>query len=218
MVGDFLKKRMLLLGIIILVFVIVIVKDTRAIDSNDLKLNIIFNYSPDNKELKDNALNFIDLIDDSIFETFKYDNYSTLNRNYEFLTDFTISFILKNEDFYQNNIKTLEEFQYVTDYGKQYNTDQYIPLNLIYDITDKIFGIRDYTITNKYLNIKDNMVPLLRINNISSKMKIEKIIDLKQVDDYYNFYVKYEELDYTYIYKFKLLEDRLILINLDIEV
>ena len=153
MVGGFLKKRMLLLGIIFSIFVIAIVKDTKAIDSNDLKLNIIFNYSPDNKELKDNALNFIDSIDDSIFETFKYDNYSTLNRNYEFLTDFAISFILKNEDFYQNDIKELEEFQYVTDYEKKYNTNKYISLDILYDITDKIFGIRDYTITNKYLNL-----------------------------------------------------------------
>ena len=211
-----LKKRMLLLGFILFIFVIVIVKNTMALDSNELYM--MFDYSENKEELKANAIKFIDLIDDSIFETSTFDNYSTLNKNYEFMTDFAISFILNNQDFYQDEIKILDNYQYVSDNLEKYNTNKYISMDIIYDITDKIFGIRDYAITNKYIEIKDDMIPLLQINTVNSKMKIEDIKEIKKIDNYYNFYVKYNGLDCMYLYKFKLLDNRLVLINLDIEV
>jgi len=181
------------------------------------ELDIDLEYNEDKNILKNDLFNFIDLIDNSLFAMSSFNMSDTLNENYDFLTNFAISFILNNEEVYKNEIIVGDEYVYIDGFGNKNVTNKYVSIDLIYDITNSIFGKRDYLIINEHLEISDEVVPLLLIKDNISFMEIEKIVDFSLFVNEYNVYVKYKDIDLEYIYVFKNIDEKLVLINILVE-
>ena len=176
--------------------------------------NINLEYNEDRNILKNDLFNYIDLIDNSLFVMSSFNMSDTLNENYDFLMDFAISFILNNEEIYKDDIVLGDEYVYIDDFGNKYSTNKYVDMELIYEITNSIFGKRDYVVINNYLDIKNDLVPLLLIKDNVSFMDIDNIIDVYLFGNKYNVYVKYKDIDLEYIYVFDKMDERLILNNI----
>lgn len=176
--------------------------------------NINLEYNEDRNILKNDLFNYIDLIDNSLFSMSSFNMSDTLNENYDFLMDFAISFILNNEEIYKDDIVLGDEYVYIDDFGNKYSTNKYVNMELIYEITNSIFGKRDYVVINNYLDIKNDLVPLLLIKDNVSFMDIDNIIDVYLFGNKYNVYVKYKDIDLEYIYVFDKMDERLILNNI----
>ena len=176
--------------------------------------NINLEYNEDRNILKNDLFNYIDLIDNSLFAMSSFNMSDTLNENYDFLMDFAISFILNNEEIYKDDIVLGDEYVYIDDFGNKYSTNKYVNIELIYEITNSIFGKRDYVVINNYLDIKNDLVPLLLIKDNVSFMDIDNIIDVYLFGNKYNVYVKYKDIDLEYTYVFDKMDERLILNNI----
>ena len=193
-------------------------KQSYAYDSeseDDFDINLI--YSEDKNIFKNDLYSFLDLVDNSLFAMSSYSMSDNLDENYDFLTNFAISFILINEDVYNDEIITGSEYVYTDSLGNKYNTNKYVSVGLIYDITDSIFGKRDFLIINEQLNHDSDLIPLLLIKDNVSFMEIEEIKDFSRFANKYNVNVKYKDMDLEYIYVFSELDGRLVLNNVLVE-
>ena len=215
------KKRILLILGILLVLGIIIFKLSKGsmsmeVDYEDY-FDIELNYVLDENILKNDIYNFIDLIDDSLFSMSSFSMSDVLNENYDFLTNFAISLVLNNEEYYKDRIVYGEEYVYEDDFLNRYTTDKYVNIDLIYEITNNVFGKNNYMIVNDHLNEVDGMIPLLLIKENISFMKMDKILSVNKFSNELKVLVKYSDVDYNYVYSFINKDDKLVLVNLDVE-
>ena len=205
--------------IFILVFVIgfgiFLYKGTYSIDyeNNDVVRNLNLKYDKD--KLNNNFYNYIDLIDDSVISTSSFVMSDVLSENYDFLTVFAIDFILKHIDDYRSDIVTLDNYTYNDGYN-DYKTNKYVSKDVIYGITNDVFGKKDYLIINEYLKLSYDMVPLLLIDKTDFAMELDEIVNVLQRGNNYEVSVKYRDNDLIYKYIFQQVDDRLILKNIEI--
>ena len=187
--------------------------DEETINEIEMLENKELDIKLENIEDYDEVHKFIDLIDDSLIPTASFNMSDVLNDNYDFLSVFAINFILNNEEYYKNDIVYGENYVYDS-YGYKYETNKYIDINKIYDITYNILGKKDYYIVNDYLKIENNLVPLLLLNNYSFLMEIDSIVDIVKFSEKYEVIVKYKDIDITYKYIFEKLNDNYIINNI----
>ena len=174
--------------------------------NNISKLDIILEQN-DNASIYD----YIDLIDDSLIPTATFNMSNKLNENYDFLTIFAINFILNNEEYYKDKILIGNEYIY-----NDYTTNKYIDIKEIYDITSNILGKRDYYIISDYLNVENDLIPLLLIRDYSFNMEIEEIINVNSVENALEVLVKYKNIDLIYKYVLEKQEDKYIISNIEV--
>ena len=186
--------------------------DEETINEIEMLENKELDIKLENIEDYDEVHKFIDLIDDSLIPTASFNMSDVLNDNYDFLSVFAINFILNNEEYYKNDIVYGENYVYDS-YGYKCETNKYIDINKIYDITYNILGKKDYYIVNDYLKIENNLVPLLLLNNYSFMMEIDSIVDIVKFSEKYEVIVKYKDIDITYKYIFEKLNDNYIINN-----
>lgn len=183
---------------------------------NDMEEEYILNLdlydNNDSEVLKKDLINYIDLVDDILIPNVTFGVYDKLSDNYEFLTKFAISLILDNSDYY--DIVIGDNYIYRNEYGIEYNTNKYVSIDTIYEITNSVFGIDYYYIVNDYLEIKNDLVPLLEIDEHSFDMNIDSITNIIYNDDYMDVYVKYIDMDIKYIYRFIKKDNRLVISDL----
>ena len=195
-----------------------IFKKSLATEVDDVdNFNIKLSYNEDVNVFKNDLFNFIDLIDNSLFSMSSYNMSNELNENYDFLTNFAISLILNNEDVYKDDILYGDEYVYEDDWGNKYTTNKYIDEDIIYDITNNVFGKTNYMILNEQLRVNDKFIPLLLIKEDNIFMEIDEILDIVKFSNEYNVYVGYKNVDFVYIYKFLNIDGRLFVINVDIK-
>ena len=115
-------------------------------------------YDEDISSLNDNVYRYVSDIDDDIMVTATYEDSSELFQNYSFLTNFAIKYILSHNDLFVNDIISKEDYKYINSFGEEKSTNDYVSVDVIYDVTDWFFGIRDYYIEDNLL--LDGYVPL----------------------------------------------------------
>lgn len=210
------KKVILIIGSILLI-VLFCSRDTLSTEETIDTFNLTLEYDTDENIFKNNIYNFIDLVDDSLIPTSSYLQSSQLNENYDFLTNFSILFILNNEDKYIDKITYGDEYTYIDDYGNVYSTNKYVNVETIYEITSSVLGRDYYYIYNEQLKEDNDLIPLLLVRDYNFFMEIEEIIDIVKFSSSYNVYVKYRDMDYKYVYKFEDNGGLLYISNLSIE-
>ena len=126
-------------------------------------------YKEDMNELSHDIEPYIKEIDDFIIpnSTFLYSN--ILVENYDAVINFAMAYVLYNSSLYEDKIVNFDN-------GK------YIALDEIYDITEKYFGIRDFTIINKNTKIKDNYISLSLYNEAILDANIKNINVYKEYE------------------------------------
>ncbi len=202
--------------IIILILVVVggifFYKGTYSLEEDvSIKKDLILKYD-DN--LEDKFYNYIDMIDDALIPNSSYVMSDILSDNYDFLTVFAINYILNNEELFKDDIKIMNKYTYNNGY-MNYSTQKYVNKEIIYLITNGLFGKRDYVIINDYLKVENDMVPLLLLDSFEFMMDIQDV-EVNQFSDNYIVNVKYKDNDLVYRYIFVKNDDRLILKNLEI--
>ncbi|MBQ8218991.1 MAG: hypothetical protein IJZ79_04490 [Bacilli bacterium] len=204
--------------VILFILIIVNYQDSYSIEMDNINdINLILEDNSDINILKDNIYNYIDMIDDNLITNSSYNMSNILSENYDFLVNFSIAFILNNIDYYEEDIITMNEYTYMDLYGNTYRTDKYISIDTLYDITYNVFGKRYFYIDNEIIKVRDNLLPLLNINSNNIIMNIDNIQVVK-INNGYNVYVKYQELEYKYIYNFINVDNHLVINNVSIEV
>ena len=213
------KNKIIVSSLIITIVVFLFVSLFRSSYAKEEDINNISFELYDNENieiLEDNIRYFIDLVDKDIILNSSYNFSSNLNENYDFLTKFAISFVLNNESYF--DITYGDNYNYIDDYGIQYVSNKYINIQDIYNVTNKIFGINYYYITDDNLIIDNDMVLLVDFDKKDMEMILEDIINIDVSDNYYDVYVKYMNNDLVYVYRFeKALNNRLYISNLNIE-
>lgn len=214
------KKNIIVIVTLFMLGVTLFVGDKKSFANDNViedNFNLNLEYNEDKNIFKNDLYNYIDLIDNSLFAMSSFSMSDTLNENYDFLIDFAISFILNNEEQYKDDIIVGEEYVYIDDFGNKYTSNRYVNIELIYDITNSIFGKRDYVVINEQINVSNNLIPLLLIKDNASFMDISEISDYSLFGNKYNVYVKYRDIDLEYIYVFDNIDGRLILNNVLVE-
>lgn len=155
---------------------------------------------------------FIDLIDDEMLPRSSFLISSDLNENYEALVDFAIAFIIKHKDNYIDQIVLREE--YVVNYrGVEYKSNEFVNKDLIYKITNQVFGKKYFYITNEYLDNEMEFIPLIDVNQLENLMVIDKI-NIEYLNNSINVDVNYVDVDFNYRYIFDKLDNRYVIRNI----
>jgi len=210
------NNYVLILGIFLVFGLVIVSKDSFAnpvIDRIE-EINLILNDIDNEEEFRDELIDYIDIIDDSLISNSTFNISSKLNENYDFLTKFAISFILDNSEYY--DIVMGEEYVYYDDYGNEYKTNKYIDVDKIYEITNSVFGVEYYHILNKYLEINNDMLPLLILEEREFNSKIDSILEINKYDNYIDVIVRYENNNLDYVYKLEYIGNRLYISDLSI--
>ena len=205
------KKYIIVFIILLLVIILKIVNKSYAYETqsiNEEKINLTIMFS-DN--LENDLYKYIDFIDNSLIPTANFTYSSQLIDNYEFFTIFAIKLILANPDYFKDEIYTLDKVKY-----NNFETNKYVNIETIYNITNSIFGKKDYIILNDYLKNYDRKIPLLLDDDYNCDMEIEKILNIEEENNLINVSVKYKNLDIIYIYEFINNNNQLLLKNLKV--
>ena len=182
-------------------------------EKDNLDLNLIYS---DNLEMFERDIyDFIDLVDNNLIPNTSFNISDKLNENYDFLTKFAISFILDNRGYYE--IIEGQDYVYKNEYGDVFITNEYINIDTIYEITNKVFGVEYYYILNDYLEVENELLPLLEIEEKIFSMNIDNIVSIDKFSDYIDVVVKYKDNDLDYIYRLEYVDNRLVISNLGIK-
>ena len=214
------KRVYFFITFFVLLFILVIInyRDSYSIEMDNInKINLTLEDNSDINVLRNDIYNYIDIIDDNLITNSSYNMSNILSENYDFLVNFSIAFILSNKEVYQDKIITMNEYIYMDIYGNTYKTDKYIDVDTLYDITYNVFGKRYFYIDNEIIKVRDNLLPLLNINNNNIIMNIDNIM-VNKVSNGYDVYVKYQELEYKYVYNFINMDNHLVINNVNVEV
>ncbi len=145
-------------------------------------------YKDDLTQLSHDLENYINDIDDFLIPngSFLYSN--ILSENYDALVNFAMAYVINNHNLYEDSITAYEDREYIS-------------LDIIYDITYKYFGIRDFTIINRNTHFKDNNIALVLYNGVMMKANIKNIKAYKEYE-YVVANVVYDNGDiYKYIFR-----------------
>ena len=173
-------------------------------------------YNSNEEIFKSEVEDFIDLVDEEIIVNSSFNLSNVLNKNYDFLTRFVISFVLYNEEYF--DIIYGDNYIYKDEYGGEYTTNRYISMDTLYDITNKIFGVEYYYVLDRNLVVKE-MLALVDLpdNDSEINMIIENINYINMGNGNYDVYVRYIDYDFDYIYRMNIVDDnRMIISNLSI--
>lgn len=204
----------LFLTIIVFLFISIFRGSYANIEMDTIKLDLFYN--SDEEIFKDELECFIDLVDEKIIVNSSFNLSNVLNKNYDFLTRFVISFVLYNEEYF--DIIYGDNYIYKDEYGGEYTTNRYISMDTLYDITNKIFGVEYYYVLDRNLVVKE-MLALVDLpdNDSEINMIIENINYINMGNGNYDVYVRYIDYDFDYIYRMNIVDDnRMIISNLSI--
>lgn len=209
------KKMLLLLGFFLFVFIVFnIFKNTYAYDYKDYDYTLF--YKDNESELTEDIKKYISGIDYLIYNNSEFSTYETLNDNYEFMVNFAIDYISMNKYKYKDNIVLLEPYKYLDKHHNNKVTNEYIDIDTIYDVTNKYFGVKDFTILNNNINIIDKYISL----SGTTKNKINLEIDSASIskdNDIITAAIKYKNDSETdYIYTFKINNNILKIYNVEV--
>lgn len=195
----FMNRRELLM--VILIFVIVvscfyIISSTTFAYPYDSSNYTLF-YKEDKLQLKNDIEKYLMDVDDFLIVNTDYTYSDVLSENYNYLVYFAFDYILKNKERYLDKIIHLDSFNYYNKYYSQKNTDEYVPIELVYSITDKFFGKRDFKIVNDDVNIIGNYISVI---DYSDDVFLNQLIhiDLEEKNDYVLAYVTYDYGKYLF--------------------
>lgn len=211
------KKIILIISIFLITGIVLLSRDSYArevIEDNINNIDLILEDNSNMDEFRNDILNYIDLVDDRLIPNTSFSLSNRLSENYDFITKFAISFILDNREYY--DIVNGEIYKYIDEYKNEYETMEYINLDKLYEITNNVFGVDYYYILNDYIDVDNDMIPLIMIDDISFDMEIDKIIDIYKYDKYMDVIVKYVDSEIEYVYTFENINNRYVISNLNV--
>jgi len=145
----------------------------------DVDNSVLF-YKNDYKELADDIKIYLDNIDDFIIPNSSFLYSDKLVNNYDFLINFALDFIVNNRNYYYENIISYDTCFYINKNGIKNQTNDYVTLKTIYDITNFYFGVDDFVIINDDVCINNEYISL---NDYASNIFNSNIINVSITDN-----------------------------------
>jgi len=183
--------------------------------SYDIDRAVLF-YKDNYDELEEDVKTYLSNIDDIIISNSSYLYSDKLSNNYDFLVHFANNYINNNKEYYYNDIMLFNECSYVNKYGVNNSSNEYINLELLYEVTDFYFGIKDFTIINDDVCIENNYVSLSIYNNNLFLSNIVDVIIRKNIDGI-DAIVDYDDGS-SYLYSFVIVDNVLKINNVEVIV
>ncbi len=198
---NIMKRNELLVGIFI-IFVIFfcfnIISNVTFAYHYDSDYYTLF-YKDNMQELKDDMKKYLDDYGGLFIVNTDYSYSDVLTKNYNYLVYFACDYILKNRDRYIDDIVHMDSFSYYSNRYVRKSTDEYVPIELVYTITDKFFGIRDFKIINDDVKIIDDYVSLIEYADDTFLNKLIDV-DIREKDDNVLVYAKYDYGNYLFTF------------------
>lgn len=176
--------------------------------------NSILFYKDNYTDLEKDIAIYLEPIDDYIISNSSFIYDESLSNNYDFLINFALDYVKENFDVYSDNIKSYEECIYLNGKGEEYNTFSYVEVNTIYEIIDRYFGVRDFSILNDNVCLRDNYISL---SDYSDNLFLSDIVDVvvSRNEDKMLAEVIYSNND-KYLYVFNIYNNVLKLENIEV--
>lgn len=205
-------RIVLLLTIFIVTTIIFLSKGSFSYEySND---NYTLFYKEDYDSLKDDIKVYIDDIDNYLIPNTSYLYSDILINNYDFLTNFSLDYIINHKELYQDKITYLDNYSYKNVDNKEKSTNEYINIEEIYKLTSKYFGIDNYYIINDNVNIINDNISLSDYTDRVFNNEIKNITITKD-NDLLIIIITYNNED-NYKYTFKIIGNVLKIYNLEV--
>ena len=202
----------LLITLVIVIIVLIVASGSFAYEyKND---NYTLFYKDNISELEEDVKDYLSYIDDYLIPNSSYLYSDILVENYDFLTNFALDYIIYNREVYSNKIIEGDDFNYYDINYSKLSTNKYIEIEEIYKITDKYFGIRDYSIINNNVNKVNNYISLSDYTNRLFTLDITKV-SIEYDNDLILANVTYNSGD-KYKYTFKIIDNILKLYNIEV--
>lgn len=178
-------NRILFISLVMIVSLCFIsVLDNTYAYSYDIEKGILF-YKENSNELEIDISKYIGYIDDYIIANSSYEMSEYLDENYDFLVNFANDYVINNREYYS-----------------EYIYDDNVRLNIIYDITDKYFGIRDFYIEDisKINNLE--YISLVDYNEKRFSLAIKDVDIINDSKNYVSAIISYDNnIKYKYLFK-----------------
>ena len=199
-IGDYMRKILIcfcfILGLIMLCDDLF---ENSFAYTYELDNSILF-YKENHNALEEDISIYLESVDDYIIpnSSFIYDE--SLRNNYDFLINFALDYVRYNSDAYSDNIKNYDECFYLSGDGYRQSTFSYVDVSTVYEIIDKYFGVRDFSILNDNVCLRDNYISL---SDYSNNLFLSNIVDVEvfKSEDKLSVEVIYSNNDkYLYIF------------------
>lgn len=188
----------LLCGLLIGIIIIKNSNDSFAY-SYLLDKSVLF-YKEDVNELKSDICDYLEELDDIIIPNSSFLYSDVLGDNYDFLVNFAIDYVLHHKEAYQDEIKTMDFYSYYDRDGNFLKTNQYVAVDVIYEITDRFFGIRDFVMIHDNAVIRDGYLSLSDYSKDDFNLEIQDV-SIQIVDNMVLARVSYAG-HFQYVYTF----------------
>ena len=200
--------------IVLIISVIVVIVSNNSFAYEYTINNYTLFYKDDLNELGKDITVYLDSIDDYLIPNSSYLYSDILVENYDFLTNFALDYIINNKEAYIDKIIKLDDYTYYDSHYNELNTNEYIDIEEIYDITYKYFGIKDYSIINDNVSIINNCVSLSDYTERLFSSQV-KNLDVDKNKDMIIATVSYDSGD-RYKYTFKIINNVLKIYNIEV--
>lgn len=211
------RNRILFISVLLVSIVIIgnnVFHETYAKSYDLVKTNLFF-YNDINR-MEDNIKNYLLSIDGLLVANSSFEYSSILSNNYDFLINFACSYVLDNQEYYVDEIKLGDSFGYRDKNNNINETNKYISLDIIYEITDKYFGIRDFNVINSNVKVMNNYISLGYYEKSAFMGEIEDI-DIRVDDNFLVATVEYNTGN-MYLYTFRNCNNVLKIYNVEVLV
>lgn len=178
-------KRFLFVSLVIVVSCcfISVLNDTYAY-SYEIEDGVLF-YKSDTLELESDISEYISYIDDYIVPNSSFEMSDYLDENYDFLVNFAMDYVINNREYYS-----------------EYIYEDKILVSVIYDITYKYFGKRDFYVDG-VIKVDDlEYVSLVDYNEKRFRLVIQDVSITSDSETFVSAVVSYDnEVKYNYLFK-----------------
>ena len=192
------KLKAFICFLIIIFFLVVMLINNTFAYHYESGSDVLF-YKENNKEMSDDIEKYLKKMDKLFIINAKFEDAEILHDNYNYMVNFALSYILSQKEKYQESIKIRDLFSYYDVEYKKRETNQYIPLEILYQVTDNFFGVRDFVIMNDNVNIIDDDISLIEYNS-TDFLNVMKKVTVTEKNGYVYADVKYDYGEYVFVF------------------
>lgn len=192
------KLKAFIFFLIIIFFLVVMLINNTFAYHYESGSDVLF-YKENNKEMSDDIEKYLKKMDKLFIINAKFEDAEILRDNYNYMVNFALSYILSQKEKYQESIKIRDLFSYYDVEYKKRETNQYIPLEILYQVTDNFFGVRDFVIMNDNVNIIDDDISLIEYNS-TDFLNVMRKVTVTEKNGYVYADVKYDYGEYVFVF------------------
>lgn len=170
--------KRLFLGLLLIISILYLsgkIFGTSFAYSYEIDNSVLF-YKDDYDALADDIKVYLGYIDDYIISNSSFLYADELSGNYDFLVNFALDYVIYNIDNYSESIVVYDDCRYIDRLGLESVTSNYVDIGVIYEITNKYFGIKDFSVINDNVCMVNNYISLSDYTSDKFELNIDNVV------------------------------------------